>query len=94
MKLRLHDALKDPRMKYPRAANRLLDTGMLLLIAGAIAGFASVLGMLPGDTYFFWSMAAFGVGGVSLVAAKIVAGVQKDIAGHTDGGSRKLRLVK
>ena len=94
MKLRMHDALKDPRMKYPRAANRLLDTGMLLLIAGAIAGAASALGMLPGDTYFFWSITAFEVGGVSLVAVKIVAGVQKDITGHTDGGSRKLRLVK
>lgn len=94
MKLRLHDALKDPRMKYPRAANRLLDTGMLLLIAGAIACSASVLGILPGDTYFFWSMAAFGAGGVSLLAAKIVAGVKKEIAGHSDDGSRNLRLVK
>lgn len=94
MKLRQHGALKDPRMKYARAANRLLDTGMLLLIAGAIGSFASVLGMLPGGAYFFWSMAAFGAGGVLLVAAKIVAGVQKESAGHADDGSRKLRLVK
>ena len=94
MKLSLHDALKDPRMKYPRVANRLLDMGMLLLIAGVIAISAVVLGMLPSDSYFIWSLVVFGMGFVSVVTSKVVAEFETEAAGHDDGGSPRLRLVK
>jgi hypothetical protein len=40
--LKLHPALNDPLMKFPRTANVLLDVGMLLAIIGCVWELAAV----------------------------------------------------
>lgn len=94
MKFKLHDALKDPTMKYPRAANRLLDLGMALIIVGGIACSAVMLGMLPDSPYFWPSFAAFAVGFVSFIASQEVAKLKKNVADDGAGNSPRLKLVK
>lgn len=94
MQFKLHDALNDTSMKYPRAANRLLDLGMLLLIVGALVGAAVALGMLPAKSYFCPAMTTFVVGFVAFAGSKIMAGRKKspEVDGATSGPS--LKLVK
>lgn len=67
MKLKLYDALKNVRMKYPRI---LLDLGMFLMAAGGIFFVAVVaLELLPAD-YLSFPLALF-MSGVIIVAIDI-----------------------
>jgi hypothetical protein len=86
--MKLHSALKDPAMKYPQAANRLLDLGMVMTILGGISVCAVVLGM----TSISWvSLCVFVGGVVILIVAKLVAGLKNF---NVQDDRQRLKLVK
>ena len=48
--MKLHYSIKRQGMKYPRAANRCLDVGIVLLLAGAVGTAAEFLGLVQRAT--------------------------------------------
>lgn len=66
--MKLHPALKDPEMKYPRLANALLDAGIALIILSS-----------TGLIFMIWSVSQYlSYGFLALIAgALFVAGAKK-----------------
>lgn len=76
--MKIHFALKDPSMKYPRAANWLLDVGMVLFIASCVASFGVVVGFLSDDIWFPMVGRFFSFGLLSILLSKMVARFRRD----------------
>jgi hypothetical protein len=89
--MKLYNTLKDPSMKYPRVANRLLDLSMLLVVIGGLACCGVALGMLS----FSWvPLGVFLIGVVIHGAVRVVARLKNDTSQVGVADSPRLKLVK
>lgn len=70
--MKLHYSIKRQGMKYPRATNRCLDVGIVLLLAGAVGTVAEFLGLVQRATGNL-SIGALIVGFVLWAAAMRIA---------------------
>ena len=75
--MRLHHAIKRPGMKYPRATNRCLDAGMILMLGGA-AGVATTALGIAGDVTADVAVVALVAGFISYAIAAHLSKINAD----------------
>lgn len=75
--MKLYPALKDPAMKFPRLANRLLDAGMVSIVIGCALVLVDVVVTAPGlaGTLGFYAVV---VGFLSHTASRLVAKIKRN----------------
>lgn len=89
-KMKLHPALKDPTMKFPKLANSLLDAGMVSIVIGCASVLVDVAVTGPGLAGSF-GFCAVVAGFLSHTASRFVAKIKHD---PDQTKSSHLKLVK
>lgn len=90
--MKLHPALKDTELKYPRLANALLDVGMVLIILSTIGAIVA--------TIFYWGVQQYLSGCLlALIAGALLAAGSMQLSKvrrhqPIDEGHPTLRRVK
>lgn len=89
--MKLHPALKDPEMKYPRLANTLLDAGIALIILSSI-GLIFMIFYRGVSQYLSYGFVALIAGALFVAGAKKVSKSRRHQS--IDEGRPTLRRVK
>lgn len=89
--MKLHQALKDPEMKYPRLANALLDAGIALIILSS-TGLIFVVFYRGVSQYLSYGFLTLIAGALFVAGAKKVSKLRRHQS--IDEGRPTLRRVK